>query len=85
MSQNCFQIKCALEDLGYPFATKVKWHHNGREIAGRHSYIMTIREADVSAGGNYTWSIIDKYLQASQLIMLVMNSLDFFGPSYPPP
>jgi hypothetical protein len=47
----CFQVKCSVDDLGYPFATNVKWHHNGREIAGRHSFVLTIREADVAAAG----------------------------------
>ena len=46
------QIKCVVEDLGYPFATKVKWFHNGREIIGRHSYALAVKEADVAAGGN---------------------------------
>lgn len=51
---DCLQIKCALEDLGYPFATKVRWYHNNQEMYGRHSFILTFREADVSVVGNYS-------------------------------
>ena len=34
--QSCFQIKCHVEDLGYPFATRVR----------------SVKEADASAGGD---------------------------------
>ena len=72
--QSCFQIKCHVEDLGYPFATRVRWLHNGREIIGLQSYSLSVKEADASAGGD-PFNRFSKFSCIAVFLSLATNTL----------
>ena len=49
-----FQIKCAVNDPGFPNSNAVRWLHNGHELKGKTSFILSFNHAQVFSGGNYS-------------------------------
>ena len=49
-----FQIKCAVNDPGFPNSHAVRWLHNGHELKGKTSFILSFNHAQVFSGGNYS-------------------------------
>ena len=49
-----FQIKCAVSDSGFPHSNGVRWLHNGHEMKGKTSFLLSFNHAQVSSEGNYS-------------------------------
>ena len=43
-----------MRDPGFPATSMVRWLHNGHEIKGRTSFILSFGQADVFSSGNYS-------------------------------
>jgi hypothetical protein len=49
-----FEIKCAVSDSGFPKSNGVRWLHNGHEMKGKTSFLLSFNHAQVSSEGNYS-------------------------------
>ena len=49
---NFFQIKCAVSDSGFPHSNSVRWLHNGHEMKGKTSFLLSFNHAQAKFSKN---------------------------------